>query len=286
VRVAGAWNEAAGGHLPAGRPSKDRMYMTDKRFIPIDQERPGAKQAAPVSASGSGGRHSAKGKSGLGAEPSAGGRMPEADRSDAADAVPGSERTAPEAGDMSQTTAPGQATAGFAEDGPAEDAGGTGTGGDPRDELEFVAAARDAYLDSLLRLKAEFENYRRRTQRELADSETRARLGILAEFLTILDNLDRALSAAEHHEEGKVLAGVRLTHSLFADLLRKEGVEVVDPLGAPFDPRLHDAMVLQPSDEEEGTVTAVFDRGYVLGDHVLRPAKVAVSSGRPEESGG
>jgi molecular chaperone GrpE len=104
-------------------------------------------------------------------------------------------------------------------------------------------------------------------------------MGLLAEFLPVLDNLERALSAAEHHEEGKVLEGVRLTHSMFADLLRKEGVTEVDPLGAAFDPHMHEALMSQPSDSEEGTVTAVFERGYVFGDRVLRPAKVVVSAG-------
>jgi len=149
----------------------------------------------------------------------------------------------------------------------------------------LVAAERDTYFDSLLRLKAEFDNYRKRTQRELLEADVRMRSSVLAEFLPVLDNLERALSAAEHHEEGKVLAGVRSTLNLFTDLLRREGVQQVDPLDAPFDPQLHEAMLAQPSDKEEGIVTSVFERGYVMGDRVLRPAKVAVSSGRAEGSG-
>ena len=149
----------------------------------------------------------------------------------------------------------------------------------------LLAAERDVYFDSLLRLKAEFDNYRKRTQRELREADTRARSSVLAEFLPILDNLERALNAAEHHEEGKVLAGVRSTLNLFTDLLRREGVEQVDPLEKPFDPQLHEAMLAQPSDKEEGIVTSVFERGYVMDDRVLRPAKVAVSSGRAEGSG-
>jgi molecular chaperone GrpE len=152
------------------------------------------------------------------------------------------------------------------------------------EELEFdplaaIAAERDAYLDGLLRLKAEFENFRKRADRDVLEARSRARMGLLAEFLPVLDNLERALNAAEHHEEGKVLEGVRLTHSMFADLLRKEGVTEVDPLGEPFDPHMHEALMAQPSDSEEGTVTAVFERGYVFGDRVLRPAKVVVSAG-------
>lgn len=151
------------------------------------------------------------------------------------------------------------------------------------DPLSAVADERDAYLDSLQRLKAEFENFRKRADREVLEARARARMGLLAEFLPVLDNLERALSAAEHHEEGKVLEGVRLTHNMFADLLRKEGVTEVDPLGAAFDPHVHEALMTQPSDQEEGTVTAVFERGYVFGDRVLRPAKVVVSAGPARE---
>lgn len=151
------------------------------------------------------------------------------------------------------------------------------------DPLAIVTAERDAYLDGLQRLKAEFENFRKRADRDVLEARARARMGLLAEFLPVLDNLERALSAAEHHEEGKVLEGVRLTHSMFADLLRKEGVAEVDPLGAAFDPHMHEALMTQPSDSEEGTVTAVFERGYVFGDRVLRPAKVVVSAGPASE---
>lgn len=150
------------------------------------------------------------------------------------------------------------------------------------DPLAAVAAERDSYLDTLQRLKAEFDNFRKRADREVLEARTRARMGLLAEFLPVLDNLERALNAAEQHEEGKVLEGVRLTHVLFADLLRKEGVTEVDALGVPFDPHLHEAVMAQPSDQEEGLVTAVFEQGYVLGDRVLRPAKVVVSAGPTE----
>ena len=136
------------------------------------------------------------------------------------------------------------------------------------------------------RTAAEFDNYRKRTQREAAEAETRARAFVLSQFLPVLDNLSRALNAAEHHEEGKVLDGVRLTHAQFADLLRKEGVEELDPQGEPFDPELHEAMLTQPSPQPEGTVTAVFEKGYRLGDRLLRPARVVVSAGPTGLDGG
>ncbi len=145
--------------------------------------------------------------------------------------------------------------------------------------LADIAAERDGYLDSLMRLQAEFDNYRRRSQRELNEARGRSRASLIGEFLPVFDNLTRALDAAEHHEEGKVLSGVRLTHNVFADLLRKEGVTELDPIGAPFDPLLHEAIASIPSDEEEGVVIQVLERGYAVGDTVLRPARVAVSAG-------
>lgn len=147
--------------------------------------------------------------------------------------------------------------------------------------LEIVTAERDRYLDALQRLQAEFDNFRRRSQRESAEARTRARCGVLGEFLPVFDNMARALDAAEHHQEGKVLDGVRLTHSLFADLLRREGVEEIHPLGSAFDPHLHEAIVSLPSEESEGTVVQVVEKGYTAGETVLRPARVAVSAGPP-----
>lgn len=151
---------------------------------------------------------------------------------------------------------------------------------EPLSDAETLSAERDAYLDSLLRLRAEFDNFRKRSQREVSEVGRRARADVIAEFLPVIDNLDRALNAAEHHDESKVLEGVRLTHSLFAQLLRREGVSEVRPLGEVFDPSLHEAMMATPSEEPEGIVVAVMEPGYVLDGQVLRPAKVAVSSGQ------
>lgn len=146
-------------------------------------------------------------------------------------------------------------------------------------ELAEAVRARDEYLDSLQRLQAEFDNYRRRARREIGEASDSARISVLKEFLPVLDNLERALNAAEHHEEGKVLDGVRLTRSMFSELLRKEGVEEVDPRGQSFDPNLHEAMLARPGSEPEGTVVDVFEKGYAIGERVLRPARVVVSSG-------
>mgnify|MGYP002412987374 CR=1 FL=1 len=158
-----------------------------------------------------------------------------------------------------------------------------------RKEAERVCAEaqrdRDDYLGSLQRLQAEFDNFRRRARREIGDASEAARAGLLGDFLPVLDNLERALNAAEHHQEGKVLEGVRLTRSLFVDLLRREGVEEVDPLGGAFDPTMHEAMLARPAAEPEGTVVDVFEKGYTLGDRILRPARVIVSSGEAGPAG-
>jgi len=144
---------------------------------------------------------------------------------------------------------------------------------------EAVVRERDALADGLLRLRAEFENFRKRAARELVDARQRAQGELLGDLLPVLDNLERALDAAEHHDESKVLGGVRMTRDMFVDLLGRAGVEEIEGVGAHFDPQIHDAMMLQPSEQDEGVVTAVLERGYRQGERVLRPARVAVSSG-------
>ena len=147
------------------------------------------------------------------------------------------------------------------------------------ESAEALAKERDLLAESLLRLRAEFDNYRKRSARELTDSRSCAQGDLLADLLPVLDNLERALDAAEHHEEGKVLQGVRMTRDLFVGLLTRAGVEEVPGVGTHFDPLVHDAILTQPSDQDEGVVTAVLERGYRQGEQVLRPARVAVSAG-------
>jgi molecular chaperone GrpE len=147
-------------------------------------------------------------------------------------------------------------------------------------ERETLLRERDTLADSLLRARAEFENYRKRASRELAAARERAQGEILGDLLPVLDNLERALDAAEHHQEGKVLDGVRLTRNQFVDLLTRIGVQEIEGLGAAFDPAVHDAILVQPSEYDEGLVAAVLERGYRQGDRVLRAARVIVSAGR------
>ena len=152
-------------------------------------------------------------------------------------------------------------------------------------ELEALRKERDALAERELRMLAEFENFRKRASREALEVRERAQGQLLGELLPVLDNLERALDAAEHHDEGKVLGGVRMVRDMFVALLRRAGVEEIQTVGAAFDPHVHDAVVMQPSEQEEGTVTAVLERGFRQGDRVLRPARVVVSAG-PAEAGG
>jgi molecular chaperone GrpE len=157
--------------------------------------------------------------------------------------------------------------------------------GAPAGEREVLLRERDTLADSLLRLRAEFENYRRRASRELVEARDRAQGDLLGELLPVLDNLERALDAAEHHQEGKVLGGVRLTRDQFVGLLARIGVQEIEGQGTAFDPAVHDAILVQPSEYDEGLVAAVLERGYRQADRVLRPARVIVSAGPAEVDG-
>jgi molecular chaperone GrpE len=144
------------------------------------------------------------------------------------------------------------------------------------DPLVEVTRERDEYLDALQRLKAEFDNYRKRAAREQFDLTSRAAERLAKELLPVLDDLERALAAAEEHEEAQLEEGVRLVHRSLVDALRKEGVAEIETGGA-FDPHVHEALLSQPDEEKEsGAILDVLQKGYRIGDKVLRPARVIV----------
>ncbi len=151
------------------------------------------------------------------------------------------------------------------------------------DELAQVARERDEYLEALQRLQAEFENYRKRSSRERDEFATRANERLVKELLPVLDDLGRALDAAEEHQEAQLEEGVRLVHRSLASLLEREGLAEIETDGK-FDPHVHEALLSQPSDEDEGTVIEVVQKGYSLGDRVLRPARVVIAAAK--EDGG
>ena len=153
------------------------------------------------------------------------------------------------------------------------------------DPTAQIARERDEYLDALQRLKAEFDNYRKRVAREEAALAARASERLMAELVPVLDDLERALEAASEHQEAKLEEGVRLVHRSLADLLAREGLAEV-PTDGRFDPHSQEALLAQPSETEEGTIIEVLQKGYLLGDRVLRPARVVISAGPPGENGG
>ena len=103
----------------------------------------------------------------------------------------------------------------------------------------------------------------------------------MKELLPVVDDLERALVAAEEHEEAKLEEGVRLVHRELRDALAKEGLVEIETDGE-FDPHVHEALLTQPSEEDDGAILQVIQKGYRLGDRVLRPARVVVSQGSPE----
>ena len=144
------------------------------------------------------------------------------------------------------------------------------------DELAQVTRERDEYLDSLQRLKAEFDNFRKRSARDHESLVARAAERLVRELLPVLDDLERALVSANAHEEAKLEDGVRLVHRALASLLEREGLVEIETNGH-FDPHVHEALLAQPADAESGAVIDVLQKGYKLGDQVLRPARVVVA---------
>ena len=147
-----------------------------------------------------------------------------------------------------------------------------------QERIEALEGERDEYLDSLQRLKAEFDNFRKRVAREQAESAGRASEALLRELLPVIDDLERALEAAEQHEEAKLEEGVRLVHRQLASVLEREGLAEIGTDGK-FDPHVHEALLSQPSDKDDGAILEVLQKGYRLGDRVLRPARVVISQG-------
>jgi molecular chaperone GrpE len=147
-------------------------------------------------------------------------------------------------------------------------------------DVEALQAERDALLDRLQRLAAEFDNFRKRNAREQAAFAERANERLVNELIPILDDLGRALDAAAEHQEGKLEDGVRLVHRSLSELLAKQGLTEIETEGK-FDPHVHEALLSQPSQSEEGSVIEVVQKGYRLGDKVLRPARVVIA-GPPE----
>jgi molecular chaperone GrpE len=148
----------------------------------------------------------------------------------------------------------------------------------PADQLASVAAERDEYLALAQRVQADFDNYRKRALRDQERLVGHAHERLVRELLPILDDLERALEAAERHEEATLVDGVKLVQKSLRAALAKEGLTEIDTSGE-FDPHVHEALLTQPAeDAEPGSVLDVVQRGYRLGDKVVRPARVIVAA--------
>jgi molecular chaperone GrpE len=147
------------------------------------------------------------------------------------------------------------------------------------DELVIALAQRDDYLALAQRTQADFENFRKRVARDARAAQERGVAALARELLPALDNLDRALEAAD--EGDPLLDGVRLVRAELAAGLGRAGIESFAPLGEVFDPAVHEAVATAPQEpggSESGVVVEVYQPGYRLGESVIRPARVVVAS--------
>jgi molecular chaperone GrpE len=159
---------------------------------------------------------------------------------------------------------------------------------DLNSKLEVKTAEAEENYDRLLRVSAEFENYKKRTAREMADFKKFANQSLLRELLPIIDNLELAIKAAAEAPDGKdacLLDGVELTRKEILKVFENFHVEPIDALGKPFDPNFHEAVMREESDEHpENTVVNELQKGYLVHDRLLRPSMVVVAMPKNKNS--
>jgi molecular chaperone GrpE len=170
----------------------------------------------------------------------------------------------------------------------SEETGLTGVDAQPlppatREELESLRRERDELKEQLLRRRAEFENFRKRVERDREQAGTEAVAAVLRALVPVLDNLDRALEAGG--DVASLREGVELTRRELLAILESQGVKVDDPRGQVFDPERHQALAHEPAPGvPDGTVVEVYGKGYSYRDRLLRPALVKVSKDAGPES--
>lgn len=151
-------------------------------------------------------------------------------------------------------------------------------------EQQLALARQEAtdYLNRLARMQAEYENYRRRVQREREDTEQYAILALVRDLLPVLDNLERALAADIPDQgggsEAALRTGVELTARQFREALEKIGIAMIPAVGEPFDPNWHEAVLRVEGDQEVPTIVEEFQKGYRLGNRLVRPSMVKVAA--------
>jgi molecular chaperone GrpE len=147
----------------------------------------------------------------------------------------------------------------------------------PNPETAALKRERDELKDRLLRQAAEFDNYRKRIERERRAHAEESVVRLISELLGVIDDFDRAMTV-EGDSGTAYRKGIELIYGKLHDLLRKQNVKAIDAVGAQFDPNIHEAVIHEPSDQHrEGEVIAELRKGYMLGDRLLRPAMVKVA---------
>lgn len=153
-----------------------------------------------------------------------------------------------------------------------------GATGDPAVDLDALKHERDDFYDRLLRKTAEFDNYRKRVERERREQADRAVVSLLEQLLSVVDDFDLA-TAAPDSDHASYRKGIELINAKLHDMLRKQGVKAIDALGTDFDPNMHEAVMQEPAiaGQRDNEVTAVMRQGYTLNDRLLRAAVVKVA---------
>ncbi|MDR3036963.1 MAG: nucleotide exchange factor GrpE [Coriobacteriales bacterium] len=152
------------------------------------------------------------------------------------------------------------------------------------DELAQALAEADELRDRYVRLQAEWDNFRKRTAAERAEERVRAAERLVERLLPIVDDLERAIEHSDTANEASLKEGIAAVYSKLSEVLGREGVKTIDPVGAVFDANLHQAVGKVDDDSvPDETVTQVYQKGYEMGARVLRPAMVVVSQGGPKQ---
>lgn len=153
-----------------------------------------------------------------------------------------------------------------------------GADGATPDALTTLTAERDDLKDRLLRMTAEFDNYRKRVDRERRELADAAAVDLIRDLLPILDDLERAMAAAGDSAANPLLAGVTLTHKQLLEQLRRRNIEPIAAVGELFNPEVHEAVASEPAEgRRDGEIVAEFRRGYRIGGRLLRAAMVKVA---------
>ena len=163
--------------------------------------------------------------------------------------------------------------------GEMSDNAGSAVAGDNPASVEEMQRQRDDYYERLLRKAAEFDNFRKRTERERQTLAEAAAADLIEELLPLVDDLERALKADPGTDGAEAYRrGVELIHRQLTEILRKRGVRPIDAVGQTFDPHFHQAVLHEPStSHRDGEVIEEFRRGYLLGERLLRPSMVKVA---------